>query len=285
VGVKAFPSVRTLSTRVRRRGVRGAAVRGLRRAFRIPLVLVASRRLHRRIERVSSTGEALELAYGFSFAGVVFDPWQEPSEIRGLLDLIAGDRPRTILEIGTSNGGSLFLFARVAAPDALLVSVDLPHGEFGGGYPPWRGRLYRSFAAGAQRIELLRANSHDAGTLDAVREALGGRRVDVLFIDGDHSYDGVKRDYEMYSPLVRDGGVIGIHDIVPPSPTGPRPKGDFELQGGEVSQFWTELREGREVSEFVEDWDSGRFGIGAVRVQRSAEGESRQPVASQASGS
>jgi predicted O-methyltransferase YrrM len=215
---------------------------------------------------VSSIDDALELAYGFSFGGVVFGPWQERSEIRSLLTTIAEIRPKTILEIGTSNGGSLFLFARVAAPDALIVSVDLPHGDFGGGYPPWRGRLYRSFATEPQRIRLIRANSHDRQTLEAVRVGLEGRQVDVLFIDGDHTYEGVKRDYEMYGPLVRDGGMIAFHDIVPASPTGPHPRNDDDLQGGEVPEFWAELRSSHEVCEYVEDWNSGRFGIGAIKV-------------------
>ena len=272
MAVNALPYVRAMPGRIRRRGVRASAARGLRRALRIPLLLVATRVLKERIRRVSSIDDALNLAYGFTFAGVVFDPWQERSEIRGLLELIEPTRPRTILEIGTSNGGSLFLFARVATSDAVLVSVDLPHGEFGGGYPPWRGRLYRSFAVGDQQIRLVRADSHDPRTVETVRRELGGRQVDVLFIDGDHSYEGVKRDYEMYSPLVREGGVIGFHDIVPPSPDGPRPKGDFELQSGEVSEFWQELRASSEVSEFVEDWRSGRFGIGAIRVTRAHAG-------------
>jgi predicted O-methyltransferase YrrM len=228
--------------------------------------MLATRALRNRISEVTTTEEALDLAYGFTFAAVVFDPWQERSEIRGLLELISPLEPKTILEIGTSNGGTLFLFTRVASKDGLVVSVDLPHGEFGGGYPPWRSRLYRSFAVGEQQIRLLRADSHLPETLDTVTAALGGRQVDVLFIDGDHTYDGVKSDFEMYSPLVREGGVVAFHDIVPPSPTGPRPKHDFDLQGGEVSQFWSELRAAYRSFEFVEDWDSGRFGIGAITM-------------------
>jgi hypothetical protein len=33
---------------------------------------------------------------------------------------------------------------------------------------------------------------------------LGGERVDFIFIDGDHTYEGVKRDFEMHSPLMRN---------------------------------------------------------------------------------
>ena len=34
--------------------------------------------------------------------------------------------------------------------------------------------------------------------------------LDLLFIDGDHSYEGVRQDYKMYSKLVRDGGLIAF---------------------------------------------------------------------------
>jgi predicted O-methyltransferase YrrM len=264
--VSALPSVRRISGRVRRRGVQESIARAFQRAFRMPLTLVATRVLRKRIRNISSIDAALDFAYGFSFGGIVFEPWQERSEIRGFLNLIAEIRPRTILEVGTSYGGSLFLFARVATPDALIVSIDLPDGEFGGGYPAWRSVLYRSFAAAGQRIRLLRADSHEPQTLEAARAALGGRQVDMLFIDGDHTYEGVKQDFEMYRSLLRSGGVVAFHDIVPPSPNGPTPRSDNDLQGGEVSQFWDELRSTHEVFEFVEDWHSGRFGIGAIEV-------------------
>jgi predicted O-methyltransferase YrrM len=223
------------------------------------------------MRRISSINDALNVAYGFSFAGIQFNPWQERSEIDGLLRMVAAIDPTTVLEIGTSNGGSLFLFACVASANALLVSIDLPHGEFGGGYPPWRSVLYRAFAARKQRIKLMRADSHEATTLEEARVALEGRQVDVLFIDGDHAYEGVKRDFEMYKHLVRDGGIIAFHDIVPPSPDGPTPKGEAALEGGDVHEFWAEVRGEHEVSEFVEDWNSGRFGIGAITFARAGD--------------
>jgi hypothetical protein len=44
---------------------------------------------------------------------------------------------------------------------------------------------------------------------------LRDKKVDFLFIDADHSYEGIKKDFEMYSLLVRKGGIIAFHDIVP----------------------------------------------------------------------
>lgn len=266
--MNAFHAVSTITERARRHGLQESTTRAALRASRVAVMPLAARSLQRRRRSVSSIDEALDLAYGFSFGGVVFGPWQERSEIRSLLSTVSELQPKTILEIGTSNGGSLFLFAHVAASDALIVSVDLPHGEFGGGYPRWRGRLYRSFATEGQRIRLLRADSHDPSTLEAVHTALEGREVDLLFIDGDHTYAGVRSDFEMYGSLVREGGLVAFHDIVPMSPNGPRPRNDDDLQGGEVPQFWAELRSSHDVSEFVEDWDSGRFGIGALTVAR-----------------
>ena len=50
-------------------------------------------------------------------------------------------KPRFLLEIGTARGGTLFLFTRVSSSDALIISVDLPGGLFGGGYPELRKLL------------------------------------------------------------------------------------------------------------------------------------------------
>jgi hypothetical protein len=37
-------------------------------------------------------------------------------------------------------------------------------------------------------------------------------KIDVLFIDGDHSYEGVKLDFDLYSTILSDKGIIMIHD-------------------------------------------------------------------------
>jgi predicted O-methyltransferase YrrM len=240
----------------------------VRKVLRPVAVPLAIRSLRRASAAAMGVEGALALASQWSFLGLRIAPWQVASEIRGLLECVAAEPPRTVVEIGTSNGGSLFLFARIAAPDAHLISVDLPRGPFGGGYARWRAPLYRSFARDRQDVELLRGDSHSRSMFDQVRQALAGRAIDFLFIDGDHSYDGVKQDFETYSTLVRPGGLIAFHDIVP---QGAAPRGregaaeNDEFHSGEVSAFWQELRAQRETTEFVEDWSQGCFGIGLVR--------------------
>jgi len=83
---------------------------------------------------------------------------------------------------------------------------------------------------------------------------LGGEELDFLFIDGDHTYEGVRRDFEMYSPLVRGGGAVAFHDIVPGPP---------ENVGG-VPKFWSEVRNRFKHLEIVKDWSQGGYGIGVL---------------------
>ena len=98
-------------------------------------------------------------------------------------------------------------------PEATQISVDLPRGYFGGGYAKWKKPIYQSFAKRRQKIHLVRANSHNPNTFELVKNILDGRIIDFLFIDGDHTYEGAKRDFNIYSSLVKEGGIIAFHDI------------------------------------------------------------------------
>lgn len=232
------------------------------------LIPSTSRALQERSRAIDTVDQAAEVAFGFDHHGVTIAPWQSRREITELLRLLEETPPRVVLEIGTATGGTLYLFSRVAAPDALLVSLDLRHGPFGGGYPVWRKPLYRSFATRRQRVELVGGDSHAPATLEAIRR-LGAEPIDLLFIDGDHTYAGVKADFEMYSPLVAPDGIIALHDIVPAANDTDSCRGTDDpghsYRVGDVPQFWAELRARTPVREFVENWDQGSFGIGVIR--------------------
>ena len=204
-----------------------------------------------------------EVVFTFSFLGVEIKPLQVPSEFERLVSVVAARSPRCVVEIGTAYGGTFFGLGWGASDDAVLVSVDLRHGEFGGGYPPWRGRLYSSFRRASQRVFLIEGDSHEATTLAAVEAAVAGRTIDLLFIDGDHTYDGVRADFETYSGLVTPGGMIGFHDIVPEKS---EQFSAVRVATGGVPQFWRETRAGYAYDEFVEDWQQGAFGIGLLHT-------------------
>lgn len=70
-------------------------------------------------------------------------------------------------------------------------------------------------------------DSKSLATVELLKNKLNGQLIDLLFIDDGHRYQEVKRDYELYSPLVKN--MIVLHDIMP-------------FHEG-VSKFWNELVE------------------------------------------
>jgi predicted O-methyltransferase YrrM len=172
---------------------------------------------------------------------------QVRSEIVGLGKLLQELAPKRSLEIGTNYGGTLFLLCALSPADAEIISLDLPFGEFGGGYPRRKIPLYRQFPRNGQKLHLLRANSHAAETQERVLNILGGAPLDYLFLDGDHTYEGVSRDFEMYAPLVRSGGIVAFHDIVTYNPA----------SRCAVVTFWKEIKQKYRHGEFVEETPRG----------------------------
>lgn len=198
----------------------------------------------------------VEIAYTFHSFGISIRPFQVKEEIIKFTTLISEMKPKVVLEIGTAGGGTLYLLSKCASSDSTIISIDLPEGVYGGGYPMWKIPLYKSFARFRQRMYLIRADSHNSGTLETCKSVLANKKVDFLFIDGDHSYDGVKKDFEMYSPFVKEGGIIAFHDIV---------IGSFESVGG-VPKFWREICNDYSYREIVKNWNQGNCGIGVIFV-------------------
>jgi predicted O-methyltransferase YrrM len=172
---------------------------------------------------------------------------QARSEIVQLAKILQAAAPKRSLEIGTNYGGTLFLLCTVSPPDAKIISVDLPSGPFGGGYPRRKAPLFRKFARADQELHLIRADSHSLETKGDILHILDGEQLDYLFLDGDHTYCGVQRDFQMYAPLVRSGGIVAFHDIV-------TYKHESECQ---VEKFWREIKDQYQHREIVENMDDG----------------------------
>ncbi len=199
------------------------------------------------------------VAESFESSGGLFRPGQMEEEVLALARQVKTLSPHVIVEIGTCTGGTFYIWCAMAEPTATLISLDLPGGIHGGGYPSWKQYLYRTFGRPGQKTHFMRVNSHEPSSLDQLRQLLGGRLIDFLFIDGDHTYEGVKQDFSMYAPLVRPGGIIALHDIV---------AHPIELHC-EVDRFWNELRTNRDYQEFINDPAQGSCGIGIIRVPTS----------------
>jgi len=205
---------------------------------------------------IGALEDAIEFAFSGRFGGLI-RPLQIRSEIHSLCEIVAEHEPNTVLEIGTERCGTLFLFSRLAAPNALLISIDLPREDL----KPWRS-LCEHLGRRDQKISLIDGDSHDNATVEKLHQVLGDRKVDFLFIDGDHSYDGVKEDFATYFLFMEKHGIVAFHDINPDywmrfgQRTGPC--------GGEVYRFWDEIKNRFKHVEFIDDSAQDGYGIGIL---------------------
>ena len=220
-----------------------------KQVFYVSFFLLKVKKLHKNYNL-----ESLINFVNLSQEGLI-KPLQNSYEILRLLKILQKDKPKYILEIGTASGGTLFLFSRAIAEDAVIISIDLPGGKFGGGYPKWKIPLYKAFALPKQKIYLIREDSHNISALNKIKRILKGKKLDFLFIDGDHTYNGVKKDFEMYSPLVDKEGKIAFHDIVPHP---------IEMNT-KVKVYWNEIKRKYEYEEIIEDMKQDLWGIGLLK--------------------
>ena len=188
---------------------------------------------------------------------------QVRSELIDLLDFVSNHGiVNSFLEIGSQDGGTLWSWIQMLELDGHAFSVDLPNGPFGGVDSPSKLGQWRSWLVAKQTLDAVFADSHKDETkaeLQKVMAERGVALVDYLFIDGDHSYEGVKSDFEKYSPLVRPGGIVAFHDVAI----------DRKHPEVGVNKFWTELKAkypAENIREFVENVDQDWAGIAAVII-------------------
>lgn len=164
---------------------------------------------------------------------------QDPAEFTALLRQVLEVRPRVVLEIGVYYGGTLQAWAQAAAPDALIIGVDLE---------PEKAHVK---VQPGQQLVLIAGDTTDPATAARVREVLDGREVDFLFIDGCHEEAVCRNDVKTFVPLVRPGGLVGMHDVV---------------GNGGVAPVWADVQAAYGGATFFSGDQPHRMGIGAFRV-------------------
>ena len=169
---------------------------------------------------------------------------QNPIELKELLELVKEKKPGVVVEIGTARGGVLYSLAQLAHPEADLISIDLPGAPNCGGQTENERKLFATFAAPRQEIHFIPQNSHWHTTREALDGVLDGKKVDLLFIDGDHSYGGVACDFWMYKNFLAKDGLLVFHDTrLVPDVWGP---------GNEVGLFWKEIEKKYKTREILD---------------------------------
>ena len=104
-----------------------------------------------------------------------------------------------VLEVGVRQYQSTraLISALVDKGSGTLTSIDIKD---------WPSRLKE----GQDRHRFIVSDSHQESTYDLVSD----KKYGMLLIDGDHSYEGARQDWELYSELVSPGGFVIFHDVL-----------------------------------------------------------------------
>ncbi len=175
---------------------------------------------------------------------------QVQEEIYEFAKLVLNSKVKNFLEIGTDRGGNFVLLCALSNKNGIKISIDIPFGKFGeNNFDKQERNKILLDCPGI--ISLFEIDSHSDIAFRKASDSLNGQKLDLLFIDGDHTYDGVKKDYEMFSPLVQEGGLIVFHDIVDSTYHNSSDCG--------VARFWKEL-DGEKI-EFIAGRTWGGIGV------------------------
>ncbi len=186
---------------------------------------------------------------------------QKASELEFLLERARG--AKVVVEVGSAKGGTLWALCQVADPDAIIVSVGLAGKVFSiNQYDETRTDNFKKFAVGRQQVHVVDRDTHAPEARTELERVLGGKKIDFLLIDADHTWLGAKTDWQTYAPMVRKGGTVAFHDV-----------GKYPFHEGnfcEVERVWVKLKGQYPSEEFI-DAEGGDWGGVGVLTYDGAE--------------
>ncbi len=130
---------------------------------------------------------------------IEFNIEQKPEEYKGLINLLnSKSSKKYALEIGSNYGGTTVGFCNIFEN---VITIDIKYNEN-------FDKLKQKFP----NYNYIISDSKSNDTVNFIKSL--GIKFDFIFIDGDHSYEGVKNDYEKYKQFLASDGHIGFHDII-----------------------------------------------------------------------
>lgn len=143
---------------------------------------------------------------------MVFSTWMD--HLPFAYDLVAALRPKLVVELGVYNGLSFFAFCQAMVEhdiDGVAYAIDCWEGdEHTDSYDDSIYNDVRDYARDNYRgiTYLLRMFFNEA------LQHFEDNTVDLLHIDGLHTYEAVKEDFTNWYPKVKPGGIILFHDVM-----------------------------------------------------------------------
>ena len=177
------------------------------------------------------------------------DPWT--GHLSFAFWLVNALRPASFVELGTHSGNSYFAFCQAmaaAAPTGRAYAVDTWAGdEHAGRY----GEDVYADVAAFNRQHFAPFSTLVRSTFDEARGYFADGSVDLLHIDGMHSYDAVRHDYETWHSALSSRAVVLFHDI------------NVRERDFGVWRFWGEIS--RQHPSFAFDHSNGLGVLGVGR--------------------
>lgn len=127
---------------------------------------------------------------------------QWPGELVYECEEILTTEIRIIVETGVQHGGWIYAITPFTPKVQHYIGIDP---SFANHWLTCKNKL------GIHTIDTIEAKSQDA--LEMVKMRLDNKQIDLLHLDGDHHEEAALRDYDLYSPLVRKGGLVILHDV------------------------------------------------------------------------
>jgi methyltransferase family protein len=162
-------------------------------------------------------------------------------------DLVGVVRPQLLVELGTHYGESYFGFCQSVAEHNLpctCYAVDTWVGEQQSGF--YDESVYQDVHAYNQ-ANYSRFSYLLRETFDQAINAFADNSIDILHIDGLHTYEAVSHDFHAWLPKVKPGGVILLHDVV------------ARHANFQVWKLWDELEPLGQRFLFAHGWGLGVF--------------------------
>lgn len=149
---------------------------------------------------------------GFEPKRMVFSTWVD--HLPFAYDLVAAIRPELIVELGVYNGLSFFTFCQSMVEhniDGVAYGIDCWEGDEH--TDAYDDSIYEDVCEHAR--EYYRGNTYLLRTFfnEALRH-FNDESVDLLHIDGLHTYEAVQEDFTNWYPKVKPGGIILFHDVM-----------------------------------------------------------------------
>ncbi len=169
--------------------------------------------------------------------------WEKEFEV--LLELYRRQHPVNVLEVGTYHGGTLYHWLQNAWGGTTVVSLD----SYAVGVD--NRPLYKQWVPVGVELVVLEGNSN---TITTASEVAAYSPFDWVMIDAGHFLEEVTRDWQLYRPMVRHGGMLVLHDILT-HPAWP---------SIEVGQLWEKIKAEYMTFEIVADRNAEWGGLGVV---------------------